>query len=59
MFEYLKRKLMRLNRQNIEIDSYPQYYEENGVLIKELANGEKWIVKLDSDYEEVLVKRIK
>ena len=59
MFEYLKRKLVRLNRLNIEVDTYPQYYEENGALIKELANGEKWVIQLDANHKETLVKRIK
>lgn len=59
MFEYLKRKLMRLNRLNLEIDNYPLYYQENDNLIKELANGEKWIVQLDANHQEILIKRIK
>ena len=39
--------------------SYPLYYKENDKTIKELENGEKWIVTLDNNYKEVLVKRIK
>lgn len=59
MFEYLKRKLTRTKRLNLEIDTYPQYYKENGKFIKELANGEKWVVELDSDRKEILVERVK
>ena len=34
-----------------------QVYHEYA--IKELENGEKWEVKLDSKYQEILIKRIK
>ena len=40
MFEYFKRKFVRLDGK-IKIDTYPQYYEENGRLIKEEADGKK------------------
>ena len=59
MMEYLKRKFTRLNTDNIGKISFPHYYEENGKLIKELENGEKWVVTLDSDYKEVLLERLK
>lgn len=59
MFEYLKRKLNRMERLNLKVCQHPQYYEENGKLVKELATGEKWIVRLDKNYKEVLVERIK
>lgn len=59
MFEYLKRKLTRVDRLNLSVDTYPQYYKENGRLVKELSNGEKWVVELDSDHKEVLIERIK
>ena len=59
MFEYLKRKLTRVNRLNLSIDTYPVYYKENGKLIKELANGEKWVVELDANRQEVLIERLK
>ena len=38
---------------------YPLYYKENGQTIKELENGEKWVVTLDSNYKEVMVEQIK
>ncbi len=59
MFEYLKRKIARLNPKENEVASYPRYYKENGKTIKETAQGEKWVVTLDSDYKEVLVERLK
>ena len=39
--------------------SFPHYYEENGKLIKELANGQKWIIALDENHKEVLLERLK
>lgn len=58
MMEYLKRKLTRLSAEDMQI-SFPHYYEENGKLIKELANGQKWEVALDENKKEVLLERIK
>lgn len=57
MMEYLKRKLSKLSADDESI-SFPRYYEENGKLIKECAGGEKWVIKLDSNYNEVLLERI-
>ena len=45
--------------EDIKEISFPHYYEENGLLIKELETGEKWEIMLDSDYNEVLVKKIR
>ncbi|MBE6453867.1 MAG: hypothetical protein E7017_03155 [Alphaproteobacteria bacterium] len=59
MMEYLKRKFARLKSEDIKEISFPHYYEENGLLIKELETGEKWEIMLDSDYNEVLVKKIR
>lgn len=59
MIEYLKRKFARQKNKDIETIGFPRYYEEYGILIKELENGEKWEVKLDSKYQEILIKRIK
>ena len=58
MMEYLKRKFARLKNKDIKEIGFPRYYEENGILIKELETGEKWEIKLDSEHQEVLVKRI-
>ena len=38
MMEYLKRKFARMKSQDAVKISFPQYYEENGKLIKELEN---------------------
>ena len=59
MIEYLKRKFSKLNNQNMQTISFPHYYEENGKLIKELENGDKWEVVLDANYQEVLIERLK
>ena len=56
--EYLKRKLTRLTAEDMQI-SFPHYYEENGRIIKELANGQKWVVVLDENHKEVLLERLK
>jgi len=45
MFEYLKRKLSRLPR--LEINTYPKYYEENGLLIREEQDGARYVVTVD------------
>ena len=57
MIEYLKRKLAKATIKK-DLISFPHYYEENGRLIKELANGEKWLIKLDSEYKEILLEKI-
>ena len=58
MFEYLKRKLSRLPR--VEIKTYPKYYEENGLLIREEQNGARYVVTVDKDgNEKVLCKYTK
>ena len=59
MIEYLKRKFSRLSNQEMQKISFPHYYEENGKIVKELENGEKWEVMLDANYQEVLIARIK
>lgn len=59
MLEYLKHKLSKLKINDDDICGYPRYYKEKGKTIKELANGEKWIVKLDDNYREVMIERIK
>jgi len=59
MMEYLKRKFAKLNTKSAPDISYPLYYEENGRIVKELSNGEKWIVRLDDDYREVLLERVR
>ena len=58
MMEYLKRKLSRLKPEDAQV-SFPHYYEENGKLIKELADGQKWEVALDENHKEVLLERLK
>ncbi len=58
MMEYLKRKFAKLNTKDTQAISFPLYYEENGRIIKELSNGEKWIVRLDEEYKEVLIERL-
>ncbi len=57
MMEYLKRKLTKVSADDA-VTSFPRYYEENGKIIKECAGGEKWVIRLDSNYNEVLVERI-
>ena len=59
MMEYLKRKFVRLKTQDVQKISFPHYYEENGKLVKELENGEKWEIILDANYQEVLIERLK
>lgn len=60
MFDKLKENIQNITSADLKNKiSYPLYYEENGKLVKELENGEKWQVALDKDYKEVLVERLK
>lgn len=55
MFEYFKRKFSRLDGK-IKIDTYPKYYEEKGHIIKEEEDGTRYIVVLDKDLNERIVR---
>ncbi len=61
MMEYLKRKLSKLNQTQTWQDKiqYPRYYEENGQFIKETENGEKLIVSLNENNEEIIIGKLK
>ena len=54
MLEYLKRRLSRLHK--IEIETYPKYYEENGMIIREEKNGTRYVVNVDKDGKETIVR---
>lgn len=54
MKEYLKRKLSKIK---IKIDTYPQYYEDHGEIIKLCENGEKFVVKFDKNSNEKIIKK--
>ncbi|MBO7332357.1 MAG: hypothetical protein J6U64_01675 [Alphaproteobacteria bacterium] len=56
MLEYLKRKINKLKEQP-EV-SYPLYYEENGILVKETANGTRYEIKLDSNHQEIILREL-
>ena len=53
------REWFSLKSDDVKKISFPHYYEENGLLIKELKTGEKWEIRLDYNYNEVLLKRIR
>ena len=60
MFAKIKENITNISLVNLKDKiSYPLYYKENGQTVKELENGEKWVVMLDNNYKEVLVERIK
>ena len=59
MLEYIKRKLCRIEQDGIKFDSFPQYYEENDKIIKELEDGQKFIIDMSSDGEEIIIEKIK
>ncbi len=50
-----------MNNQSDWMDKvgYPHYYEENGLIIKETEDGEKLIVTLNENHEEVITGKIK
>ena len=50
--EYLKGKLSKVK---IEIDTFPQYYEENGKIIKLCENGEEFVVEFDRNSNETII----
>ena len=58
MMEYLKRKFARLKPEDVGNITFPRYYEQNGKIIKELENGEKFEVALDSNYKEIVVEKL-
>ncbi|MBP5215320.1 MAG: hypothetical protein J6039_02045 [Alphaproteobacteria bacterium] len=55
MLEYLKRKLSRLSGK-VKIDTYPKYYEKEGLIIREEKDGTRYVVKLDENHNEVIVR---
>lgn len=57
MFEYLKRRLSRLSGK-ITIDTYPQYYESNNLLIREDADGRRFIVDFNQNHELYVIREI-
>lgn len=56
MLDYLKQKLKKLPQKDFL--SFPRYYEENGVLIKETASGIRYEIELDADHHEKIIRRI-
>jgi len=54
MFEYFKRKFSRLHR--IKIETYPKYYEEKGLLIRENKDGARYVVDVDKNGKEIIVR---
>ena len=57
MFEYFKRKFVRLDGK-ITVSTFPKYYEENGKLIKEEENGQRFLIKLDENKKPVVIGEI-
>lgn len=55
MFEYFKRRISRL-ASKIKIDTYPKYYEEKGYIIREEEDGTRYIVTLDKNNNEIIVR---
>ena len=54
MFEYFKRKFSRLHR--IKIETYPKYYEEKGLIIRENKDGTRYVVDVDKNGKETIVR---
>lgn len=59
MLEYIKRKLCHIQKNGIDVKSFPKYYEENNKVIKELDNGQKFIVEVDADGQEIIIRELK
>ncbi len=61
MMEYIKRKLTKTKDDQAWKDQigYPRYYQENGLFIKETEDGEKFIITMDEQHQEVIVGKIK
>ncbi|MBQ4084551.1 MAG: hypothetical protein IJC30_02710 [Alphaproteobacteria bacterium] len=56
MLEYLKRKL---NKLDVKPDvAYPLYYEENGILIKEISDGSRYEIALDANHQEIILRKL-
>lgn len=54
MFEYFKHKFSK--PKNVQINTYPKYYEENGLLIREDKNGARCVVSVDKDGNEIILR---
>ena len=54
MFEYLKRKFSKPHP--VKIETYPKYYEENGLLIRENQDGARYVVTIDKKGNETIVR---
>lgn len=54
MEEYIKRKLAKLSSADFKINKYPLYYQQDTFLVKETENGEKFIIALDNNGNEVI-----
>ncbi len=61
MMEYFKRKFTRINNCDTYQKQipYPRYYEDNGLLIKEMENGKKYVITLDENHKEVILGLLK
>lgn len=61
MMEYIKRKLTKTKDDQAWKDQigYPHYYQENGLFIKETEDGEKFVVTLDEQHQEIIVGKAK
>jgi hypothetical protein len=59
MLEYFKRKMQKIARDGIEYKDFPKYYEQDNKIIKELEDGQKFIVELDKNCKEAVVGKLK
>lgn len=56
MFEYFKRKFSK--PKTFEINTYPKYYEEKGLIIREDKDGTRHVVTVDDKGNEITLKRL-
>ena len=54
MFEYFKRKFSK--PKNVQIKTYPKYYEERGLLIRENKDGTRYVVTVDENGNEIILR---
>lgn len=56
MFEYFKRKFSK--PKTFKVNTYPKYYEESGLIIREDKDGTRHVVTVDDKGNEITLKRL-
>ena len=62
MIEYFKRKIAKISQneesRKIDFTNFPIYYSQNGVLIREEHNGDRFAVNFSAQGEEQVIRKL-